>query len=143
MRTIARSIVARIAAVFGGPSDGTDVALDANGRGIALDEISIRAVLCRMDALDVERVGDATIRVRADALAEAIADPDHPIHHDIPNRCAGAPLRARRALRRLHAVGAAAAASGDTMDLRVPVTVAAWSALRARRKWRALDRMWG
>lgn len=118
---------------------------DANGRTIFLDEISIRAILTRIDPLELEKTETNAIRVCAWCMACAIDDRDDPIHRAIPNRIAGAPRRDRRALRRLRDLAHSVAWRGSdaTMTLIVPDDVAGWTAIRRRKHERALDMAWG
>lgn len=118
---------------------------DAKGAPIVLDEISIRAILTRMDTIYVERVDAGTVRVSAWYMACAIDDRDDPIHRAIPDRIAGAPLRDRRALRRLRDLACSVASRGSqaTMTLVVPESVAGWTGIRRRRHERAMHLAWG
>jgi hypothetical protein len=121
------------------------VCSDDEGDAIVIDEISMRAVLHRMDALEAEKVDDTTIRVDAWRMACAIDDRYRPIHESIPNTIAAAPKRDSRGLRRLRDVGYSTAARGTraTVTLNVPESVAGWIGIRNRKAGLEIDRAWG
>lgn len=118
---------------------------DEEGDPIVIDEISLRAVLHRMDPVDLDKVDSTTIRVSAWYMASAIDDRYQPIHVAIPNRIAAAPMRDRKELRRLRDAGYSVAARGShaTMLLNVPESVAGWTGIRCRKHDAALHRAFG
>lgn len=118
---------------------------DVDGDPIVIDEISIRAVLHRMDPVDLEKIDATTIRVTAWYMACAVDDRYRPIHVAIPNRIAAAPMRDRRGLRRLRDAAYSVAARGShaTMLLTVPESVAGWTGIRCRKHDAALHRAFG
>jgi hypothetical protein len=109
------------------------VATDDAGRDLRLTEISIRAVLDRIDPL-CTIAGDGHVQAPAEAVADAIADRANPVHRRRANRIAAAPLSDWLALRRLRRVARTQAiAEGATLDLVVPAPIDGWIRLRYER----------
>lgn len=108
---------------------------DHNGKAVIIDQVTIRAILNRIDALACESLDDTTVRVPAWDLVTAIEDRFQPLHSAIPNRCAGAPRRDKAMIDRLrrHALELAATGAKSTVSLSVPSAISGWIRLRARR----------